>query len=92
MNDEAVIDNGALHRYELVIEGTTAFVNYHRTPRALVLTHAEVPGSLRGRGHGTRLVRAVLSHLRAQGEKIVPQCPFIAAYMERHREFDALLA
>jgi predicted GNAT family acetyltransferase len=87
-----VTDNVALRRYEISVEGFTAFVDYRRTPSALVLTHAEVPPALRGRGHGARLAQAVLSHLRARGEKIVAQCPFVATYIARHREFASLLA
>jgi len=87
-----VVDNHALRRYEVSIEGATAFVTYRRTPQALVLTHAEVPATLRGRGHGARLAYAVLSRLAARGEKIIAHCPYIATYIERHREFASLLA
>jgi predicted GNAT family acetyltransferase len=86
------LDNTALRRFELTVDGAVAFVQYHRTPPALVLTHAEVPAALRGRGHGERLARAVLELLAARGEKIVAQCPFIAVYIQRHKEFQTLLA
>jgi predicted GNAT family acetyltransferase len=87
-----VMDNTALRRFEVIVDGVAAFVDYHRTPQALLLTHAEVPVALRGRGHGNRLVRAVLTYLAARGEKIVAQCPFVATYIARNREFASLLA
>jgi predicted GNAT family acetyltransferase len=88
----AIGDNAALQRFELQLDGATAFVSYRRTADAVWLTHAEVPAALRGRGLGDLLVRGVLERLRAQGDKIVAQCPFVAVYIQRHPEFAPLLA
>jgi uncharacterized protein len=52
--------------------------------------HTEVPGALSGRGVGTRLARHVLDAARAKGLKVIPTCPFIAAWMKRHPEYDDL--
>jgi len=86
------IDNAERRRFEVQLDGVIAFVDYRRTPQALVLTHAEVPVALRGRGYGEVLVRAVLEQVAARGEKIVAQCPFIAVYIRRHPQFQSLLA
>ena len=60
------------------------------TPGVVTLVHTEVPEALGGRGLGGRLARLVLEAVRAEGAKVVPVCPFIAAWMKKHPEFDDL--
>jgi uncharacterized protein len=79
-----VIDNREASRFELAIDGQTAFLNYERTPDALRLIHTEVPEAFRGRGFGEMLVKAALEAGRADGLGIVAVCPFVRAYLRRH--------
>lgn len=87
-----VRDNPARHRYELVVDGVTAFVTYECQPGRVVLVHTEVPEALAGKGVGSRLARGALDSIRALGMKIVPQCSFIARFVEKHPEYRDLLA
>jgi predicted GNAT family acetyltransferase len=85
-------DNAEQHRYELEIDGHVAFVVYRRRENGTItLVHTEVPKELGGRGVGSTLVRAVLERVRAEGLKLVVTCPFVSAWMEKHREYDDLL-
>jgi hypothetical protein len=88
--DPEIHDVADRHRYELVIDGLTAFVRYRRTPGAIRLIHTEVPEGLAGRGIGSRLARHVLDVARADGNRVVPICPFIAGWMDKHPEYDHL--
>ena len=88
----AVRDNAARHRYELEVQGSLAFIDYRRSGHVVTLTHAEVPESLRGGGIGSALVRGVLEFARSQGDRIIPRCSFVLAYLRRHPEFDDLRA
>lgn len=87
----AVTDNCARKRFEL--DGTVgqAFVDYRRDGQVLTLTYALVPPHLRGRGIGTALVDGTLRLVQARGERIIPQCSFVAAYIRSHPEFQDLL-
>jgi predicted GNAT family acetyltransferase len=90
---EQVRDNPAAHRYELAVDGHTAFIAYRETPGGLIFVHTEVPEALGGRGVGGRLVNGALSDMRRRGLKVRPDCAFVAAYVERHPEFrDVILA
>lgn len=91
MTDE-VRDNAAQHRFELVVEGVTAYAEYERRPGIVVFTHTVVPEALGGKGVGSRLARGALDAVRAEGSKVVPQCPFIAGYVEKHAEYRDLVA
>ena len=53
----------------------------------LVLVHTEVDDAYEGQGVGSRLAKFALEDLRASGRKIVPECPFVAGYLERHPEY-----
>ena len=50
----------------------------------LDLQHTVVPPSARGGGVGAALVRAAVDHARAEGLKLVPTCPYVAAWADRH--------
>ncbi len=88
----AVRDNAQAHRFELDVDGAIAFSNYRRAGNVLTVLHTEVPAALNGRGIGSRLVAGILDLARAQGLKVVPVCPFVKAYIERHAEYTDLLA
>jgi predicted GNAT family acetyltransferase len=87
-----VRDNPALSRFELEVEGETAFAAYRRTPGLLIFTHTETPEHLRNRGIASRLVHGALEAARAEGVKVVARCPFVAEYLDEHPEFRDLVA
>ena len=86
-----VRNNTTLNRFELDVDGGMAVADYDAAPGRITITYAEVPAELRGRGIGSTLVRGALEAARARGLKVVAKCPFVAAYMAKHPEFDDLL-
>ena len=88
----SVHDNRAAQRFEMDIAGKSAFITYRRSPGVVTFLHAEVPRELRGQGIGSRLVRAALELARAEGNKVVPRCPFVADFVMKHADLQDLLA
>jgi uncharacterized protein len=86
-----VRDNTARHRFELDVEGATAFIDYRRKDNIVTMTHAEVPEALAGKGVGSHLTRGALELVRARGEKVVPRCSFVAAFLRKHPEYKDIL-
>ncbi len=86
-----VVDNTASQRFELTVPGGMAFVDYRRAGSTLYLVHAEVPAALRGGGYGARLVRETLELIRSRGETMVPACPYVRSFVDRHPEFAGLV-
>jgi len=80
-----VSDNAAQSRFELTVDGYTAYLAYQRSSGTLTLVHTEVPVEIRGRHLGDRLVEAALQAGRSAGLRLVVICPFARAYMQRHR-------
>jgi predicted GNAT family acetyltransferase len=81
----AVRDHREASRFEAVRDGQVAFLQYERRPDAFVFLHTEVPEPLRGQGIATQLVTVALQSARAEGLPIVVRCPFVRAYLQKHR-------
>lgn len=85
--DVRVSDNPAELRYELLVDGEPAgLIRYRRLPDALALVHTEVEPRFEGRGLGARLVGEALADIRQRGLHVVPICPYVREYLERHPE------
>jgi hypothetical protein len=87
-----VQDNTQEHRYEVSLEGKTAFIEYRRSGHSIILIHTEVPLAFEGRGIAGRLAKAALEDARAAHLQVIPICPFVATYIKRHKEYQDLVA
>lgn len=91
--DLVIRDNPERHRFEADLgDGSVAFAEYELTPGVIAFTHTVVPPQHEGRGIGSALIRAALTSARERELKVVPLCPFFAAYFRRHAEEQDLLA
>jgi len=82
-----VRDNKAQSRFELDVEGGTAFANYRLTPSAVIITHTETPWALRGRGIASTLIEGALELIRADGRKVIAGCGFVVDFLREHPEY-----
>jgi predicted GNAT family acetyltransferase len=97
MTDDAadlrVVDNPLEHRYEAWLDGRIVGVSeYELADDRIVFLHTEVDPSVEGLGIGSRLAAGALDDVRRRGLKLVVECPFIAAWLKRHRDYADLLA
>ena len=87
-----VADAPDRERYELSIDGeVVGFTAYRVRPGLIAFVHTEVDERAQGRGLGDRLIRFALEDARARGLAVLPFCPFVNAFIARHREFEALV-
>ncbi len=89
--DAPARDNPARRRYELAIGDRIAVIAYRLRGDSITFTHTEVPEELEGRGIASRLARFALEDARARGLRVVPLCPFVAAYIRRHKDYESLV-
>jgi uncharacterized protein len=88
-----VVDNPASHRYEAVLdERVVGISQYTLADDVITFLHTEVDQTVEGKGLGSRLAAGALDDVRRRGLKVVARCPFIAAYIKRHRDYADLLA
>jgi hypothetical protein len=81
------------HRYEARIDGDLmGIAEYRLGDTQIVFTHTEVADEAEGKGVGGALVRWALDDVRARGLQVVPRCPFVRAYIDKHPEHADLVA
>jgi predicted GNAT family acetyltransferase len=57
----------------------------------IVIKHTEVDDAFEGQGVGGALVRGELDDVRRRRLRVVPSCPFVKAWIERHPDYQDLL-
>ncbi|MBS9373858.1 GNAT family N-acetyltransferase [Rhodococcus sp. B50] len=79
-------------RYE-ILDGDTVvgFTRYRPSGARRVFVHTEVDPGYGGLGLAGRLVGFALADVAESGERIVPVCPYVAKYVRKHPEFDAIV-
>jgi predicted GNAT family acetyltransferase len=93
MSGVTVDDHPEAQRYELSAEGERiGFVTYRLGDEVISFLHAEVNPAREREGWGSRLVAGALDDARARGLTVRPVCPFVVAFIERHPEYQDLLA
>jgi predicted GNAT family acetyltransferase len=88
---EIVVNNKTRHRYELAVEGHIAATYYSLADGVITFIHTEVPPELGGWGIASTLIRGALDQVRADGLKVIAQCPFVKAFIEKHADYQDLL-
>lgn len=87
-----VADNADRERYEIRVDGKLAgFVKYRLQPGVIELVHTEINDEFEGRGLGSRLISFALDDARQQGLAVLPFCPFVNDYIQRHSQYVELV-
>ena len=87
-----LIDNVDGKQYEFHIREYVPYIEYMKSKNGeIYFTHTEVPIPLEGKGVGSQLVAKSLADVERQGLKLVPLCPFVAAYIQRHPEWKRIV-
>jgi predicted GNAT family acetyltransferase len=86
-----VSNNPSLHRFELAVDGLIAATYYELAGGVITFVHTEVPPELGGKGIGSQLVKGALDQVRADGLRVVAQCPFVKGWIEKHSDYADLL-
>jgi predicted GNAT family acetyltransferase len=84
-----VRDNPEQERYEVLADdgNVAGYVAYHRRADLIAFVHTEIDPAYEGQGLGSVLVKTVLDEAREQGMAVLPFCPFVRGYIERHEEY-----
>jgi uncharacterized protein len=82
-----VTDVETAQRYEASIDGELAgVIEYVVKHGRLALIHTEVIPAYEGRGVASELIRFAIEDARRRRLLVIPTCPFVRAYVERHPE------
>jgi uncharacterized protein len=80
-------------RYEARLGGEVVGVaDYRLSDDRIIFVHTEVDPAQEGQGVGGRLARFALEDARERGLRVVPRCPFIRSWIEKHDAYADLVA
>ncbi|CAN5503619.1 GNAT family N-acetyltransferase [soil metagenome] len=87
-----VNNNEIAQRFEVALDDQLAVIEYKKAGHVYTMTHTEVPPSFAGKGIAQHLVKSALDMVQAEGGQVVPQCPYVKTYIQRHPEYQPLIA
>jgi hypothetical protein len=88
MTEPQVLDVAEWSRFEIHLDGTLAgFVAYRTGRGTITFAHTEIEGAFEGQGLGSKLVRGALDAARSRGLAVLPQCPFVRGWLQKHEDY-----
>lgn len=92
MEPYSVINNEQNLRFEVKLDDDTAFLEYRWKNDKMALMHTFVPEKYSGKGIAAALAKTALEFARNKGIKIIVYCPYVAAYIKKHPEYEVLIS
>ena len=87
-----VVDAPERERYEVSVDGALAgFAAYRLRPGLIAFVHTEIEEAFEGQGLAGRLIEFALQDAERRGLAVLPFCPFVAAFIERHPAYAELV-
>ena len=91
MNHSPIINNAELHRFESLVAGEYAYVEYRLSSDRITLLHTFVPEAGRGTRLASELAQFALEFVKREKIKLTVICPFINKYISKHPEYATLI-
>ncbi|HTN46179.1 MAG TPA: GNAT family N-acetyltransferase [Flavipsychrobacter sp.] len=86
-----ITHNPEQNRFETVVEGETAHVDYILHDDSIALTHTIVPDKIGRRGIATELVKYAFEYAKEHGLAVKPYCSFVVAFLNKHESYQEQL-
>ena len=75
------------YRFETWIDNKLSKLDYLLDGDTIVMTHVGVYPEHRGRGVAGKLVEIALKYAKENSLRVIPMCPYVAAYIRRHPQY-----
>lgn len=80
-------------RFEIFLDDVLAgHARFRDLDGVRTFVHTQIDSQFEGRGLGGQLIREALDQTRAAGLRVIPECPFVRSFIEKHPEYDELVA
>ena len=83
----AVIHVPAKNRFETWIDNQLSKLDYLLDEDTIVMTHVGVYPEHRGQGVAGKLTEVALEYAKQNSLRVIPMCPYIAAYIRRNPQY-----
>lgn len=88
-----LVHNIENHEYQVTLEGEyVALAKYSLQGSVMTIHSTRVPDEVQGKGYGKVLMEAILPDIEQRGYTVIPACSYVAHYLNRHPEWQHLLA
>jgi len=88
----SISHNPGRNRFECAVEGHDCVLDYALNDAVISMNRVYVPPPVEGRGIAGALTRHALDFSREQGWSVIPRCPYVSAWIQRHPDYQDLLA
>ena len=94
MSDIEIVYVPERSRYEIHVDGKVAGITRAKEgdDGVLLFSHTEVDDAYEGQGLASKLVTGALDDVRAHGRRIEVTCEYVLGFLEKHPEYQDLLA
>ena len=82
MEDLAIVNNLLETRFQAVVGGHLALLEYQIGESVFLIKYVYVPAAYRGRGIAGQLMEAALAYAQSEGLRVNPICSYARAYIE----------
>jgi len=91
MNQYCVDNNEQSQRFEIHEGDELAYLEYRYYKNEVALMHTFVPPALEGKGIASALAHYALEWAKRHEKAVIVYCPFVAAYLKRHAEYNSII-
>ena len=85
-------DAPARERYEIYDgEALAGFTQYRTSAGVIALLHTQMEHEFEGKGLASQLIRFALEDAKSRDLHVLPFCPFVNGYIQRHQEWEELI-
>lgn len=86
MEDLVIVHNVKETRFQAVVEGHLALLEYQVSQGVFQIDYVYVPAAQRGQGIAGRLVDAAVAYAQSEGLRVLPVCSYARAYLAQKLE------
>ncbi|MCW3109794.1 MAG: N-acetyltransferase [Segetibacter sp.] len=91
MDNFEVTNNEKQMQFQVHTDGEIASLQYRFYKKDIAMMHTEVPDRLSGKGIASALAHYALEWAKEHNKKVMVYCPFVAAYLKKHPQYDELV-
>jgi predicted GNAT family acetyltransferase len=89
--ETTIVRNEAENRFETTVDGALCVLDYRLRDGVFAIDHVDVPDAVGGRGIAGELTRAALEAARRERWRVIPNCSYAAAWLERNPAYRDLV-
>ncbi|PZS20432.1 MAG: GNAT family N-acetyltransferase [Pseudonocardiales bacterium] len=90
--ETTVTENPGRHRYEMSVDGVLAgFTMFTIDGDVAIMPRTQIEPEYKGQDLATTLIATTLDDLRHRGLRVVPRCPFVRDFIDKHPQYQDLV-